>query len=215
MAFRYQEWKSQINFRLRKAAATHNLFRDGATERPIAAPGREALALLHRNRSDSSLLRDLDRHPLRIAPMSASSLLRSVRRALLPALSGLLAGAAGLSVAQLIAQFIEPNSSPVIAVGGAAIDATPTPLKEYAIRNFGTNDKHVLLTGILAVLALLTMAIGIAAARRFIAGIVLVVALGVVAVTAELRRPNATAAYPISTLTGLACALGLLYLLIR
>jgi DMSO/TMAO reductase YedYZ molybdopterin-dependent catalytic subunit len=147
--------------------------------------------------------------------MSASSLLRTVRRALLPALSGLLAGAAGLSVAQLIAQFIEPNSSPVIAVGGAAIDATPTPLKEYAIRNFGTNDKHVLLTGILAVLAVLTMAIGIAAARRFIAGVVLVVALGVVAVTAELRRPNATAAYPLPTSIGLACALGLLYLLIR
>jgi DMSO/TMAO reductase YedYZ molybdopterin-dependent catalytic subunit len=147
--------------------------------------------------------------------MSVTALLRSVRRAWLPALSGLLAGAAGLSLAQLIAQFIEPNSSPVIAVGGGAIDATPTPLKEYAVRNFGTNDKLVLLTGILAVLALLTMAIGIAAARRFIAGIVPVVALGVVAVTAELRRPNATAAYPIPTLIGLACTLGVLYLLIR
>jgi hypothetical protein len=76
-------------------------------------------------------------------------------------------GAAGLSIANLIAQFTEPNSSPVIAVGGAVIDATPTPLKEFAIRNFGTNDKPVLIAGILATPALLTMVIGILALRRF------------------------------------------------
>ncbi|MDQ1730694.1 MAG: hypothetical protein QOK10_853, partial [Pseudonocardiales bacterium] len=74
------------------------------------------------------------------------------QRALLPALSGLFAGAAGLAIAHLIAQFVQPNSSPVVAVGGAAIDAAPTWLKEFAIRNFGTNDKQVLLSGILIVL---------------------------------------------------------------
>ena len=147
--------------------------------------------------------------------MAAPKLLSALRSAVLPALSGLLAGAAGLALAQLIAQFVDTNSSPVIAVGGAAIDATPTPLKEFAIRNFGTNDKHVLLGGIVVVLALFTMAIGAVAARRFFAGVTLVVLLGIVAVVAELRRPNATVAFPVPTIIGLAASVGLLWLLLR
>lgn len=103
----------------------------------------------------------------------------------------------------------------MVAVGGAAIDAAPTWLKEFAIRNFGTNDKQVLLSGILIVLAILTMIIGIAAAWRFAVGVALIVLLGAVAILAELGRPTATASYPIPTLIGLAVALGLLHLLLR
>lgn len=145
--------------------------------------------------------------------MSSPLLIRIARRSL-PALSGLLAGAAGLSTAHLIAQFFDPNSSPVFAVGGAAIDATPTPLKEFAIRQFGTNDKHVLLAGIVVVLAALTMAVGVLAARRFELGVAAVVALGAVAVTAALNRPTATAAYAVPTAIGLVIAVGLLRLLL-
>jgi DMSO/TMAO reductase YedYZ molybdopterin-dependent catalytic subunit len=142
-------------------------------------------------------------------------MLKSIRHAVIPGLSGILAGAAGISLAHLIAQFTEPNSSPVIAVGGATIDATPTPLKQFAIRNFGTNDKLVLIIGILVTLALLTMATGIVAARRFSYGAALVVMLGGVAAVAELKRPNATLAYPVPTVIGLAVAVGLLWLLLR
>ena len=37
---------------------------------------------------------------------------------------------------------------PVIAVGSAAIDLTPMPVKDFAIQHFGSHDKTVLLTGI-------------------------------------------------------------------
>ncbi len=94
----------------------------------------------------------------------------------------------------------------MIAVGGAAIDATPTWLKEYAIREFGTNDKRVLLSGIVAVLALLTMVVGVVAARRFWWGAVAVAVLGVVAIGAELRRPEAHWYYPWPTVIGLVVA---------
>lgn len=103
----------------------------------------------------------------------------------------------------------------MIAVGSATIDAAPTPLKQFAIRNFGTNDKLVLIIGILVTLAVLTMAIGIVAARRFSCGAALVVLLGGVAAAAELKRPNATSTYPVPTVIGLAVAVGLLWLLLR
>ena len=68
----------------------------------------------------------------------------------LAALSGLLAGLLALAVAELVAAAVRPESGPVIAVGGAAIDRTPAALKEWAIRHFGTDDKLVLQLGILA-----------------------------------------------------------------
>jgi hypothetical protein len=45
-------------------------------------------------------------------------------------LSGLLAAAVALGVAELIAGITGPQGSPVVAVGGAAIDMTPIPVKD-------------------------------------------------------------------------------------
>ena len=63
------------------------------------------------------------------------------------ALAGLLACGAALGVAELLAGVVGGQTSPLVAVGGAAIDATPEWLKELAIRTFGARDKLVLLAG--------------------------------------------------------------------
>ena len=55
-------------------------------------------------------------------------------------LIGLLSGAAAIGVSELTAGFIGGASSPIIAVGSAAIDATPEWLKSFAIREFGSHD---------------------------------------------------------------------------
>lgn len=47
----------------------------------------------------------------------------------------------------LVSAWIRPQAGPVVAVGGAAIDRTPAPVKDWAIRHFGTNDKLVLQLG--------------------------------------------------------------------
>ncbi|MFE2473075.1 molybdopterin-binding oxidoreductase, partial [Streptomyces mirabilis] len=65
-------------------------------------------------------------------------------RLTLGALSGALAGFAALAVAELVAAGLRPQSSPVIAVGGASIDATPPPVKDWALPNYRTDDNHVL-----------------------------------------------------------------------
>jgi len=59
---------------------------------------------------------------------------------------------------------------PVLAVGQAAIDLTPPPVKDFAISTFGTADKTVLSAGILVLLALYAAAVGILAVRRLAFG---------------------------------------------
>jgi DMSO/TMAO reductase YedYZ molybdopterin-dependent catalytic subunit len=111
------------------------------------------------------------------------------RRAL-GALSGLLAGYAALAVAELVASFGRVQSGPVVAVGSAAIDRTPAPVKDWAIRHFGTNDKLVLQLGILAALVVLALALGLFALSHRRAGSLGVLVFGVVGAGAALSRPD-------------------------
>ncbi|MFC9531766.1 sulfite oxidase [Streptomyces sp. NPDC056975] len=114
------------------------------------------------------------------------------RRAYLGALSGLLAGYAALAAAELTAAAVRPQASPVVAVGGAAIDRTPTALKDWAIRHFGTNDKLVLQLGIVAVLAVLAVVLGLVAVRHRRVGSAGVLLFGVIGALAATTRPDST-----------------------
>ena len=80
------------------------------------------------------------------------------------ALAGLLAGAVALGVAELTAAVTGARGAPVVAVGEAAINLTPVPVKEFAITHFGTHDKLALVTGILVLLAGFAAVIGAAGA---------------------------------------------------
>ncbi|WP_445281794.1 molybdopterin-dependent oxidoreductase [Streptomyces sp. DSM 118148] len=113
-------------------------------------------------------------------------------RLALGALSGVLAGFASLAVAELVAAAVRPQSSPLIAVGGASIDATPAPVKDWAIRHFGTNDKVVLQLGILAALAVLALVLGALAVRFGRVGAAGVLLFGVVGAAAAVSRPDST-----------------------
>jgi DMSO/TMAO reductase YedYZ molybdopterin-dependent catalytic subunit len=69
------------------------------------------------------------------------------------------------------------------------VDATPQPVKDFAIRTFGTSDKAVLLAGIGVVLAAFAAVIGVVASRRPAQGLLGVCAFGVVGIAAVLSRP--------------------------
>ncbi|MER7577129.1 molybdopterin-dependent oxidoreductase [Streptomyces sp. NPDC126514] len=136
-------------------------------------------------------------------------------RLALGALSGLLAGFAALAVAELVAAGVRPQAGPVVAVGGAAIDRTPAAVKDWAIRNFGTNDKLILQLGILAVLAVFALALGVVALRHRRAGAAGVLVFGAVGTAAALSRPDSkgfTDALP--SLVGAVAGAVLLYVLI-
>ncbi len=121
---------------------------------------------------------------------------------------GLVCGAVAVGVAQLVAGIVDPDASPIIAVGGAAIDATPEWLKSFAIRTFGANDKTVLLAGIGVVLAVVAASIGVVALRRPWVGYVGLAVFALIGVTAALTRPTADPIDAIpSVVGGLAGAL--------
>jgi DMSO/TMAO reductase YedYZ molybdopterin-dependent catalytic subunit len=103
-------------------------------------------------------------------------------------LIGVLGVAAALAAGHLVAAFIDPNASPFLAVGNAAIDLTPPPLKEFAVTTFGTADKLVLLTGMAVFLLVVACGAGLLSRRSPIPGTALAVVLGGAAVVAVFNR---------------------------
>ncbi|MFC0546202.1 molybdopterin-dependent oxidoreductase [Kutzneria chonburiensis] len=116
---------------------------------------------------------------------------------------GIVGVAAALAAGHLVAAFIDPAASPFLAVGNSAIDLTPLPLKDFAVRTFGTYDKLVLLTGMGVFLLLVAATAGGLSRRTAVPGTVLAVLLGALAIAAVLARPNLTPVAVLAPVTSL------------
>lgn len=123
------------------------------------------------------------------------------------ALAGVIAGGLTLGIAEVVAAVISPTSAPILAVGSAFIDLTPPALKNFAVENFGTNDKLVLLVGMAVVIALLSAVAGVVSLRNRWFGRGLVVLLGVVAAAAALTRASAGPLDALPSILGVAAGL--------
>jgi len=130
-------------------------------------------------------------------------------------IAGLLAAAVALGIGQLVAGFVAPDASPVVAVGEASIGLTPPPVKSFAISAFGSHDKVVLVSGILAVLAILAAVVGVLAMRRLAYGVAGLAVFTAIGLAAALSRPTADAGWAFPTLIGGVAAAGALRLLVR
>jgi DMSO/TMAO reductase YedYZ molybdopterin-dependent catalytic subunit len=130
------------------------------------------------------------------------------------ALTGVLAGAAALGVGQFIAGFTGASSSPVVAVGQLQIDFTPPWLKNFAIQEFGSHDKQVLVGGILVVLAIFAAVVGALAVRRLAYGMAGLAVFAAVGLTAAASRPTATFTTMLPTLFAVLVAVGVLRVLV-
>ncbi len=117
---------------------------------------------------------------------------------------GVLATLVGIGLAHLAAALTDPAASPVLAVGSAVIDRTPTPVKEWAIRSFGSADKTILVGSVLAGVLVLAAVAGLLARRRLGLGAGLLVVLVGIAAGAVLTRPEAE---PLDLLPSLVAAL--------
>jgi DMSO/TMAO reductase YedYZ molybdopterin-dependent catalytic subunit len=157
--------------------------------------------------------------PRRIEVMSMSGRGGRVRldgrSAGLGAIAGVLAAGTALGVGQFVAGLTGASGSPVVAVGELQIDFTPPWLKNFAITQFGADDKLVLVSGILAVLGVFAAVIGAAAAtRRMAYGVAGLAVFAAVGLTAATTRPTATVASLLPTLAATAAALAVLLVLI-
>jgi len=107
-----------------------------------------------------------------------------------------------MGIGQLFAGFAIPAASPVVAVGEAAIDRTPLAVKDWATSTFGTDDKTVLLAGVLIVVFLYSMLVGVLAMRRLALGFIGLAIFAGLGLAAALTRPDATASYAVPTIFG-------------
>jgi DMSO/TMAO reductase YedYZ molybdopterin-dependent catalytic subunit len=120
------------------------------------------------------------------------------------AAGALLATAAGAGAGHLVAGFVSPEASPVLAVGSTVIDATPTPVKEWAVSTFGTADKPILIGSVAIVTLLVAAGIGLLARTRRTLGLALLSGVALLAVAAAATRPTAQ---PVDLFPGLVTAL--------
>ncbi|MCP2167207.1 DMSO/TMAO reductase YedYZ, molybdopterin-dependent catalytic subunit [Goodfellowiella coeruleoviolacea] len=112
------------------------------------------------------------------------------------AVSGVLAAGSALAAGHLVAAPLQPSASPLLAVGNSVIDLAPQPVKEFAIRTFGTADKPVLLAGMGLVILVLAVLAGLLSRRDPTPGSVLIAVFGLLGCVAALSRPD-------SAITGL------------
>ncbi|MFF3256386.1 molybdopterin-dependent oxidoreductase [Actinacidiphila glaucinigra] len=146
------------------------------------------------------------------ATMRGASRLGKIARG---ALVGLVAGGAGLALGELVAVATGEASAPVTAAGNWAISITPTWLEQFAIRNFGSNDKTVLLIGVYTTLALAAAVDGVLARTRLTLASILTAVVGVIGAVVAVTRPVAETSWLLpSLLAGLAAALFLRWLTI-
>ncbi len=131
------------------------------------------------------------------------------------AIVGLLAAGIAVGVGELVAAFVRPAASPVIAVGNRFIALTPESVKRWAIREFGTNDKHALLTGIYVIIALFAIVIGLLAIRWMWAGVAGIALLGAVGVYCALTANAHRASDVVPSIIGAAAGAAALVLLLR
>ncbi|WP_031465489.1 molybdopterin-dependent oxidoreductase [Sciscionella sediminilitoris] len=122
------------------------------------------------------------------------------------ALIGLLAAAAALGAGQLVAGFLGPGYGPLTVVGDAAVDLSPQPLKEWAIRAFGESDKTVLFAGAAVVLAAAAVLAGLGSRRRSGFGFAVIGLFGMAGLAAGIAERGARGAIAplVAVIAGLA-----------
>lgn len=131
------------------------------------------------------------------------------------AVSGALAATAGTAAGHLVAAVVNPGASPVVAVGATVVDATPTPVKEWAVSTLGTADKPVLLGSVAVVTLLAAAGTGLVARRHRTLALVLLAVLTVLAGAAAVARPTSTSADVLPALAAAVVGVTTLHLLTR
>ncbi len=117
-------------------------------------------------------------------------------------LVGLASAVVTLAIAEVVALFVDPGASPLLAVGSLVIDLVPGWIKDLVISLFGTNDKLVLIICLGILVAVLASVLGVLEYRRPPWGTVGLVLVGGVATIAVATRAQATVGWAVPTVLG-------------
>jgi DMSO/TMAO reductase YedYZ molybdopterin-dependent catalytic subunit len=132
------------------------------------------------------------------------------------ALVGAIAAGVALGIGELVTGIAGEGPSLVSAIGTEFIDRFAGSLKELAVSLFGTNDKPVLIVGIVLTSILLGALFGVVASRRFWLGAAGFGLFGLVGVWAYRRDPFGSTGIGITAaVIGVAAGIAALWLLLR
>jgi DMSO/TMAO reductase YedYZ molybdopterin-dependent catalytic subunit len=131
------------------------------------------------------------------------------------ALSGIVAAAVFLAIAELAALLFARGSSPLLTVGSFVIDIVPRWAKEFAIETFGGNDKIFLLVSLGVAVVIAAAIAGVLQQIRPPLGVVVLIAAGVFAGATTVTRAGATPLAIVPVILGLAAGVVILILLSR
>jgi DMSO/TMAO reductase YedYZ molybdopterin-dependent catalytic subunit len=104
----------------------------------------------------------------------------------LAALSGLLAGALGVGLSELLAGVVNGAPSLILSIGSLVISRQPPGAKQFVVDLFGDADKLVLNLAVLVIALLIGAGLGILALRSRVLASIGFVAIGVLALVASL-----------------------------
>jgi DMSO/TMAO reductase YedYZ molybdopterin-dependent catalytic subunit len=138
-----------------------------------------------------------------VAPMAVTS---SNERMIV----GVAAAAVSLGVAQLMGIPFGAHADARTAIGSAAVDLTPGPIKEWAIQSLGSLDKLFVAVVVLVGIATVAAIAGTLETRRRPLGSAVIAAAGVLGCIALLSRQGTTAFDTIPTVAGAACGVATL-----
>ncbi len=114
----------------------------------------------------------------------------------------MLTAAVAMGIGQLVSGLTVRQGAPWAVVGEAAINLAPPPVKNFAISAFGSNDKNVLVAGILVVLAIFAAVVGVLALRRLAYGYLGLAIFAAVGVAAAISLPKANPGWAAPTVFG-------------
>ena len=133
----------------------------------------------------------------------------------LGAVIGILSAGLAVGVGEAITVFVRPAASPIIVVGNRIILLTPETIRRWAIRQFGTDDKPALLTGIYIGIAVFAIVVGIFALYRLWLGLAGIAAFGAIGVYCALTTHASRASDVVPTLFAAAAGLFAMTRLVR
>ncbi|MEO9324054.1 molybdopterin-dependent oxidoreductase [Nocardioides sp. C4-1] len=135
------------------------------------------------------------------------------------AVFGLVSALVGLAVGHLVAAFTQPDSSPLLAVGSYVVDlgtdGSMAGIKDWAIEQFGDNDKVFLVGSVMAGVAVLALVAGLVTRLGFRWGALMMLLLVAVAGAAVVVRPLFEVLDLVPTVLAAVFAVASLYLLDR
>jgi hypothetical protein len=135
-------------------------------------------------------------------------------RLVLASIAGVVTGVVTLGLAAVVALFFG-LANPLVSVGSLVIDLVPPGAKTLVIDLFGTGDKAFLLTVLGIIVFIAAVFVGILQVRRPPWGLLLLCALGFLALAAALTRANATIVDALPTVVGVLFGILILRVLVR